>query len=499
MVSVQLHERAARLPVSEGARQLVPTLLQLPLASARDIAAVVHRRVDGLYRRLRELRDYGFVNAVKVGSSHGPVERWWVVEKGMRTMGFTQDTWHDDWGLCRLLERLPLVGPFYQAAGSVESMGQMEIFQWHTDLCFDASIKYERGWMTLFWSGLLEREKSIFARLQDMGTTLMKYGRGDPFTWPGLICFVVTDQWQRELVYRAAWKAGLLHSVATWCIADGSRDGNWDPVDSRGYVYQEVLARDLGGWPWDDRLASSIWAVQSDSSLIDGALNTVVEWPGAYPKTVGLATGVTDVKRVQRVLSSLTKRKSVDRHTHGAGYRYVTNPKGFHDLARRDGVGNSGSALEKHLPPWLKTSGSQRHDDNVLSLVCRFMEAGLPVAAGWRSWEKPGGNRGIAPDGMVLLARGPYGPGWAYIEYERTARGRKGAIKKLLGYGSSFRQDNLPVLFVVRNDTTEENFHEQGLALNIRLITTTEDRLSQYGALGGYETWSMYGNPVALG
>ena len=496
---MQLHQRAARLSVSDGAHRLVPTLLQLPLASTPDIAAVVHRRVDGLYRRFRELRGEGFVDAVKVGSPTGPLERWWVTEKGLLAMGFDKATWHDEWARCRLLERLPLVQAFYQVAGSVDSMGAMELFQWHTGLCFDASVKYECGWMALFWSGLLDREKSISDHLQQLGLTLMEYGPTDQSTWPGIICFVVTDQWQRELVYRAARKAGLLDLIATWCVADGSRDGNWEPDESRGYIYQQVTDCDLGGWPWDKRLPGSIWAAQSDSSLIAHALDVILEWPGAYPTTVGAATGVTDIKRVQRVLTFLTNRHSVDRHVKGAGYRYLINSKGFHDLARRDGVTNTKKALEKHLPPWLKASGSQRHDDGVLSLAEQFMEARLPVAAGWRSWEKPGGTRGIAPDAMVFLERGPYGPGWHYIEYELTAKGEKGPLKKLRGYSSPLRQDRYPVLFVVRTDRIEQTFHRQGLERDVRLVTTTEDRLSKYGALGGFDTWSMYGNPVKLG
>ena len=44
------------------------------------------------------------------------------------------------------------------------------------------------------------------------------------------------------------------------------------------------------------------------------------------------------------------------------------------------------------------------------------------MAAGWRSWEQLKAS-GISPDGMVFLERSPYGPTWAYFEYERTARG----------------------------------------------------------------------------
>ena len=72
-----------------------------------------------------------------------------------------------------------------------------------------------------------------------------------------------------------------------------------------------------------------------------------------------------------------------------------------------------------------------------MSFIGHFLLArGLPVAAGWRSWEQLKAS-GISPDGMVFLERSPYGPTWAYFEYERTARGEAWVGRKLRGYGSA--------------------------------------------------------------
>ena len=73
-----------------------------------------------------------------------------------------------------------------------------------------------------------------------------------------------------------------------------------------------------------------------------------------------------------------------------------------------------------------------------MSCFSHFLARGLPVAAGWRSWEQLK-ESGISPDGMVFLERSPYGPTWAYFEYERTARGEARVGRKLTGYGSADR------------------------------------------------------------
>ena len=58
----------------------------------------------------------------------------------------------------------------------------------------------------------------------------------------------------------------------------------------------------------------------------------------------------------------------------------------------------------------------------VMSCIDHFLARGLPVAAGWRSWEQLKAS-GISPDGMVFLERSPYGPTWAYFEVRADGRG----------------------------------------------------------------------------
>ena len=134
-----------------------------------------------------------------------------------------------------------------------------------------------------------------------------------------------------------------------------------------------------------------------------------------------------------------------------------------------------------------------------MDLMGSFMAAGLPVAAGWRSWEPLGGGGGIAPDGMVYLHHSPYGEGWHYVEYERTARGESRVHRKLRGYSSVKRQDRWPLLVVARDGVAEGAFNEVGNEEGVLMVTTSLDRLKRHGAVGNMECWRMYGKDVVLG
>ena len=88
------------------------------------------------------------------------------------------------------------------------------------------------------------------------------------------------------------------------------------------------------------------------------------------------------------------------------------------------GNGWDRSQMERRLQ-----TGFQGHEAGLLGLLAPFMEAGCPTAAGWRYWEPMGEHGGIAPDALVYLTTGPYGPGWYYVEYERRASNERDVRK----------------------------------------------------------------------
>ena len=139
------------------------------------------------------------------------------------------------------------------------------------------------------------------------------------------------------------------------------------------------------------------------------------------------------------------------------------------------------------------------HGDGLMALSGQFMAAGLPTSDGRRSWEHLGLDGGIAPDGMVLLEHGPYGPGWHYVEYELSTRGERRVSEKLRGYLSGRRQDNFPVLVVSWNDSAEAVFQRLGREPGLPMLTTTKRRLETSGPLNHPDCWSMYGKRVTIG
>ena len=491
----------ARLPVSPRARHVASVVWLESLVSPGEIAMALGWSIDRVYPAVRELRDAGLVASARLGASGHPAERLWLTQKALEDTEAPTPNWHEEWGRCRLLERLPLATSFYRVAGSVKEMGRMLDFRWLSGMSMDAAVRYECGWAAILWSGLLESENHLLARLQALGPDLedhTDHSVSHETPWPGLICFVVHDQWQKELVLRAARRYRLQDRVALWCVADDTRSGAMHPGESRGWVHQIIEPRDLGGWPWEDRVRDSIFSMDGRGRVL-GTLDSVVQWPGLPTGMVELATGEADPKTAQRRCRALAARGLIGSERIGLRNHHYIKSSGFHILARRDGVSNTRSDMRKHRPPWMKRRASQAHEDGVMSLMSEFMAADIPVAAGWRSWEHLGGHGGISPDGMVLLEQGPYGHGWHYVEYERSARARYRAQRKLRGYSSRRRQDDWPVLLVVWNDRAEQYFWEVGRQNQLVMLTATIGRLAAHHALGNWDCWKMYGEPVRIG
>ena len=133
-----------------------------------------------------------------------------------------------------------------------------------------------------------------------------------------------------------------------------------------------------------------------------------------------------------------------------------------------------------------------------MELVGEFAAAGVAGAAGWRCWEHMGGAGGIAPDGLVYVEHSPYGPGWHYLEYERSARGRSRAERKMQGYAAPLRMNDWPVLMVVWDRKAEIVFQKVGKKSGVRMLTSTVERITKHKVVGDPRCWSMYGKPVSI-
>ena len=214
-------EALRRLPVSEHARSLLPAVVEFPLGNAADLALVSGRDHSNVYPRLWELHGAGLVGCESLGATRGRSIRWWVSQKGLDEAGLGGLAWQQPWALSQLLARLPCVEWLYQVAGSLTSMGGLQSFQWFTGVSWDAAVRYERGWAAFFWSGILQVEARLRGVLADLVEDLREYSVGPGPAWPGLLVFVVTDGWQRELVFRVARSFGVERMVQV-CVDDGS-------------------------------------------------------------------------------------------------------------------------------------------------------------------------------------------------------------------------------------------------------------------------------------
>ena len=390
-------------------------------------------------------------------------------------------------------------------------------------ISFDAAVRYRDGWIAIFWSGILQKESAILDRLRDFGRDMVELSDSFRPAWPGLLCFVVSDQWQRVLVERVAGQFGPLRDrVAVWCVADGSRTGASQPLDSRGRVRQRTYPRDMGGWPWERRVRQSPWARGGKSDPGEGGpfhweregsvltatiLDILAQRSDCTTRMIREAMGEDDPHRsVHRRLKKMCDEELIEwtRIGRERGYRYCLSSKGMDLLVKRDRVESPKARVKSKAPKpgneegRKKRRGSrQTHEEGVSWLLAQLMRAGVPVASGQRSWEHLG-DGGIAPDAMAYIAASPYGPGWFYVELERSAKGKGRVGDKLEGYSNPRRQDRFPVLVISMNDSAEANFQHIGAAAGLKMLTTTIGRLDALG-FKDPRCWSMYGEPVALG
>ena len=314
-----------------------------------------------------------------------------------------------------------------------------------------------------------------------------------PRAKPGVVIFIVPDQWQGEIVRRVTEK--LFYPVQIWCIADGSVTGATDVGESSDMVPLSVSTRDLGGWTWNRRLEWSPWGPNFPSPITYQLLLAIAQWSGSTLSLICRMLGKGPRSQSVKTAVGLLYQAGFVERTKVKNYHcYWISERGIFALCRLDGVGRKYiDGRVRHL--W-GTKEVPVHDQEVTQVLAEFALAELPVANGWRIWEGWGGGA-LAPDGAVLLKRSPYGPGWHYYEGERTARRRQKAEAKAHNWVSIKRADDRAVMFSLWDAEAERIFQAIGREHGLKLLTTTRERLARCGALG--PCWSMYGETVTLG
>lgn len=498
------------LQVSEQCRTVVALLAQYPLVSSGELSLVTGRHPSAYYPRFWELKDAGLVDRACLGGFQQRADRWWFTSQGVAVLGRSPALiWHEEWFRSRLLERLPVVEALYRAAASLSGLGPLRFFQWFHQVAWDAAVFYEHGWVAMIWSGMWQDERRLSEIFSRIGDDLWSNSVPGVRAYPAQFCFVVPDLWQRELVFRVARRHSLLAMVSVYCIADESWAGLsvGSLSDSRGWVAQFLGIRDMGSWDWEQRVKMSPFE-EMGGPLMRRLFLPAAEWPGmavSFGRSI-LGESPRSI-RAYRYLSALEQSGYLSHVVDGRRHRYVVNDKGRNLLGIWDRVtpGRLPAGLRRAIEG-LERQEWHTHERNLMSLMRTFVDMGLPVASGWRSWEHLGGGGGIAPDGMVMLRSSPYGPGWHYVEYERTARGGYRVRKKLRGYGEKKRQDNWPVMVVCRNERVEQVFWEVGMDQPdgqppIAMLTIAEDRfLASARGKSDFKTqWRQYGDSAVIG
>ena len=492
------------LKPTQIAQRVAKVLAELPMASARDLAAVMGCQPAVLYHPLRKFREDGLSESVTLGWTRERTARWFFDDKAMdqdgslAEMEIQPNGWHDEYHRCRLLAQFPLVEWFYQVVGSVKEMGRFEAFQWLEGMGFEAAAKFEKGWIAIFWSGYLQTEGTIGDHLGRLSEDLRKLCPGVQSPWPSMLCYVVSDRWQAELVNRVTKIHNMDDMVSVWCVADGTRTGTMEPRPSRGWVRQPVYYHELGGWPWRKRVEDSPWSKER-GVMASRVLDVVAQWPGITTSQCRQMLGESPTGRGSDMgLKILRDHGFVDYIQDGRAVHYRVSSRGTDCLVRRDRVKTSSYKRRALANSWFQKSRLRAHEEGVMSIMSQFAAAGVPVVPGWRSWEHLR-DAAIAPDALVYLTETPLHSGWHYVEYERSARTPSRVEKKLAGYRSVRRHNDWPLMLVCWNYEVERHYQDVAAAAYLYMLTTNIKRLAEHGPMNNDHCWNLIDEPVVVG
>ena len=505
-MQMRLNNPTSELPdwieVSPAAKTLFSRMAGTPLSSKPAVSKLMGHSDPYSNPLMDELAGAGLVASVPLGALTDRADRYFMSPFGLQFLSPADRCWHVEGGRALLLARFPVTEALPLAACSVEGMGNLRSFNRYRGFAWEASALFDEGLVLIFWSGLLQKERHLREKFFQLGPDLMEVAAPGRDPWPSQMCFVVYDDWQAEVVKRAARGFGFEQQIMFCNLQNMAATPAPAPRATRGGITVPQIDAYQGNWLWEARVASSLWS-GGLARRYYRQLMAVAEWPRLY---LGFARDLVgeqpESRNTQRALKSLREmeRPYLDAHLEKGSHRYAINHRGYHLQAMIDGVPPNRIPAAVRGPEG--TGNSPVHDDGVMAFMRECIAGGLAGANGWRSWER-WADSGIELDAMLRLNESPFGPGWNYVEYERTARRRARAGRKLGRYLADPRQDNLPFLFVLWDDEAERIFqllgHEnRGRPYPARMLTTTIERLARCGALGE-GCWSWYGQPVRIG
>ena len=475
-------------------------LEQCPLATVNELTALLGVSRSLVSSGILKLEENGMAERACLGWQRRIADRWWLTQTGIDC--FQREnwgSWNEEWALSRRLERLPLVETFYSAAAQLKDLGPFQRFKWLQKTAADAAVDYETGWAVVLWSGKSESIRHLDTRVQKVGEEMAGLAAGGGDCWPSAIVIVAVDCWQvqvaREVLAEFQWQDQLY----VWCCVHERYEVSGKPRARRGWVYQSLQRPGPDNWSWQSRVEKSLWS-RLDAGGSGKMLVLCHEWPGVTFRLGGLFVDLSERSRqARRSLEVLVESGLVDLFSERVPYRFVISRRGVRSLVLLDRVPPKHVGQRVFGQSWASAPRLKTHEEGLMELMGRFAGSGLAVAAGWRYWEYLGGSGGLAPDGLVRFDQGPYGPGWHFVEYERSARSESRIRRKLWGFMLEKRKNRWPVLFVVWDDTVEETFWRIAAEADVPMATTTLARLKEHGPLDNDQCWKVYGEPAEFG
>lgn len=136
------------------------------------------------------------------------------------------------------------------------------------------------------------------------------------------------------------------------------------------------------------------------------------------------------------------------------------------------------------------------HNDGVNRPVARLAQEGVAAVAGWRGGVNVPDVPQVRHDLLVPVVAGPFGGGFHFLEYERTASTWQADIKLRPYRRMAQIGRTRPALFVCESPSIEDYFLSAG---GFPLLTTTMERAMTGPLTGPATVWrSPSGRPVAL-
>lgn len=412
-------------------------MVDLPLASSTDLVGVAGLTRVEVNRRLQLLKEAGLADCVDVGWYRRRSSRWWLTDRCLALMEWPVGwSWQDEGGRSQLLQRLAAVEGIYGMAGMDFKLGPFRELRWIYGNCLQAAVRYQHGWVAMFWSGVMETRAHLVERLGLLGETLEGMRGNEIPPVPSVFGVVVNDRWQRQVAVSALHEWDFLSNAVVWCLADESVSGLSGLRPSEyggGWVSAPEYQRDLGGWSWEDRVSANM-ASRNWGNLGAVILDRAWEWPGM---AAGLAVGDGNVRYGKRVLLEMVEADFLERIVAKgpAGAIYGLGKKGIEAGRRRDGVFLRGRRRLFDLIEVKERRGRiWRHEAGIMKLAGALAGAGLTVHTGFRCFQYVAGGSAISPDAVVWFGQSPFGPGWHYVEYEQSARRPAHIRRKLRGY-----------------------------------------------------------------